>query len=479
MTQNINGVIKGAPTALESNQLFTDSLQLWVKQRNALINDQWKDLEKLAIAGLGDAYASYRQMMRTLGVQDQFSKEATENLSLFLKFHASQKDSRKEFFEEVKNQLLKIKPDTSPARLAAIDALGEGNLSHNLILESFKGREVENTEAVNRAIDSTVALATRSLVALTHANYNLHYKELEEYPFALHEDELIEHFSSNITEFEEGLKSYLKELHSELGKKRSVQTAAEALAAHIEDALPEFGRLQASLYLYIAALKKVNASASTIEKAGRLSLRASSATRSAFSSHASAFYLSLQTKAADKDPKAKQLLDQGDKQFETSFFNGKDTNLAQVPGTASGTYIEVQGFVHALSARRDGDNKLLSTVTLSNLNGTDEVHAVGVFVQLRNIGLQEGAYCKLSGTWQKNSNINGGNPAIEIEQLRLDELGKKSWKDQFEDLSDRFVDRWPGGLNISYGISPHVSGGPEGDSKILGAGELIFKPFYR
>jgi hypothetical protein len=98
---------------------------------------------------------------------------------------------------------------------------------------------------------------------------------------------------------------------------------------------------------------------------------------------------------------------------------------------------------------------------------------------LRNSGLQEGAYCRLSGKWKKQSTINKGNPAVEIEQLRINDIAEKSWKVKFTDVADKFVDRWPGGLNIAYGLSEHFSGGPEGTSKQLGAGELIFKPFYR
>ena len=54
----------------------------------------------------------------------------------------------------------------------------------------------------------------------------------------------------------------------------------------------------------------------------------------------------------------------------------------------------VRGFVSALTARRESDRKLLSLVTLTDASGSTQVELVGIFVQLRNTGLLEGAYCQ-------------------------------------------------------------------------------------
>jgi len=473
-----NAIVKGPPAALSSRSIA--SIELCIKQRSALIRDDWTALEKLSNQGIGDAYAAYRELMRALGAFDALSREMTGNTATLLKFRANQRDTRKEFFAEVKKELVRIAPDTSAKRLAALDALGKGRVAHNVIMESFKGRDLEDSQMVDGLIDSTVALFTRSLIAVTYANFNRHYKRLSTYPFKQHRDELLETFRRVINTFEKNLNANCKQLHAELSKHKLAQPAAERLAAHIEDALPEFGRVQASLYLYIDALKKVDASATLLETLGRLSAKGSELTRSAFAMHAAAYYLCLQSKAVKKDPKAEKILEGDPKQvYEASSPKGKDTKLIEVTNTPSGTYIEVAGFVSALTARRSMDRKLLSLATLTDTSGSAHMDAVGIFVQLRNVGLHEGAYCQCSGIWKKQSSVNKGKPAIEIEQLRINELAKGSWKVQLEDLADRFVDRWPGGLNIAFGLSPHVSGGPEGRSKRLGAGELIFRPFYR
>jgi hypothetical protein len=450
-----------------------------VQQRNALIRDNWKTLEKLASQGLGDAYAAYRVLMRTLGAFDALSREAIGNLEALLEFLVGHKDTREEFFAEVKKKLVTIRPDSSARELAALDALGKGKLGHNLIRDALKVRDPEDSQMAGGFIDSTVALFVRSLIALTHANFNRHYKKLATYPFERHEDELQEIFREVINAFEESLDENAKRLHADLTKHKLAQPAAERLAAHIEEALPGFGRVQASLNLYVDGLKKAHASAQLLETLGRLSAKASGLTRSAFAMHAAAYYLCLQSKAVTKDPKAKKILEGDPQNYEAPFPNGRDTELAEVKNIANGTYIEVRGFVSALTARRESDRKLLSLVTLTDASGSTQVELVGIFVQLRNTGLLEGAYCQGSGTWKTKSSVNRGKPAIEIEQLRINELAKASWKVQLEDLADKFVDRWPGGLNIAFGLSPHVSGGPEGKSKRLGAGELIFRPFFR
>lgn len=203
--------------------------------------------------------------------------------------------------------------------------------------------------------------------------------------------------------------------------------------------------------------------------------------RSAFALHAAAYYLCLQSKAVKQDPKAKKLLQGTDTPpYSTAFPNGKDTKLKDVQGVAEGSIIELRGFVSSLTAKREGaERKLVSVFRLTDRSGSVEVDAVGVFAQLRNVGLLEGAFCQCSGSWRRQSTLNGGKPALEVQQLRIDELSERSWKVRMHDLSDRFIDWWPGGLNIAFGVSPHISGGPEGGSKKLGAGELIFRQFYR
>jgi hypothetical protein len=471
-----NEIVKGAPGTLSSRP--SDSIRLMVMQRDALIRDTWTDLEKLSNQGIGHAYSAYRELMRTLGISHAVHRQANEHLATLLKFHAGDKETRREFFAEIKKELLKNAPAASARQLALLDALRKKTLAERL--EGLEEDKPGNSVMDDVLINSTVGLFTRSLMGLTHATFNKHYKKVALNPLEEHRGELQEAFQQVINAFEESLDANAKRLHTEVTKHRPAQAAAERLATHIEDALPEYGRLQASLSLYIDGLKKAQASTRVVETLGRLSAKASALTRSAIAMHAAAYYLCLQSKAVRKDPKAERLLEGSPHQrYETPLSTGRDTQLADVKSIANGTHIQVGGFVSALTARRDSDRKLLSLVTLVDASGSAQVEVVGIFVQLRNVGLLEGAYCQCSGTWKTKSSLNRGKPAIELEKLRINELAKKSWKVQLEDLADKFVDRWPGGFNISFGFSPHLSGGRQGQSRRLGAGELIFRPFFR
>lgn len=480
MALQLDGIVRGAPADLQATSRLTSLIQLWVQQRDALIRDNWERLEELASQGLGDAYAAYRTLMRTLGVVDALSQEAAENLANFLTFHASQEETRREFFAELKRQLVKLRPSLPAKDRAALDELGEGKVAHNLMLDRLKARESEDSDTVTREIDSTVALFNRSLVALFYASYNKRYKELGSHSFESFGDRLLGDFRLLIGQFEQGIDTHAKRLHKALNGGKGFHSAAEQLAAHIEDGVPEFGRVQAALNLYVEGLRKADAPSNLLDRLGSLAVKASALSRSAFAMHAAAYYLCLQSKAVEQDPKAKRMLEGGDSQpYAMSFPNGKDTKLKDIQDVAEGSFVELRGFVTSLTAKRDPDRKLISILTLADRSASVEVDAVGVFVQLRNGGLLEGAYCQCSGSWRKHSSLNSGNPALEIQQLRIDDLSEGSWKVQLHDLADRFIDWWPGGLNIAYGVSPHVSGGPEGGSKVLGAGELIFRQFYR
>jgi hypothetical protein len=480
MALQLGGIVTGAPADLQANPDLPSLIQGWVKQRDALIRDNWERLEELANQGLGDAYAAYRTLMRSLGAVDALSQETNATLATFLTFHASQEETRREFFEELKRQLVQRRPNLPANDRAALDELGEGKIRGNLMLRRLKATESQESDTDTRAIEYTVALFNRSLVALFYASYNTRYKELRPQSFENFGDRLLSDIQAQVDGFEQGIDARARSLYKALNDGKGFQSAGEQLAAHIEEGVAEFGRVQAALNLYVEGQRKASAPERLVDTLGRLAVKASELSRSAFALHAAAYYLCLQSKAVEQDPKAKKMLQGPDTQpYASAFPNGKDTRLKDIGSVGEGSFIELRGFVSSLTAKRGADRKLLSVFTLTDRSGSVEVDAVGVFAQLRNVGLLEGAFCQCSGSWRKQSAINGGKPALEIQQLRIDELSERSWNVQLHDLSDRFIDWWPAGLNIAYGVSPHVSGGPDGGSKKLGAGELIFRQFYR
>jgi hypothetical protein len=478
-TKILDAVLKGAPPVLKGYTIFTEAFQLMIKQRGALIKDAWNTLTTLANRGLGDAYGAYCEIYRNIGVLEAQAKEANEAQAAFLKFHASKKETRAEFFSKLKEELLKKQPDISDDWLNALDALGQGNIKNNFILESLKNREVKSPEMINSAIEATVALAVRSMMALTHAAFMRHYKKISKYPFVVHKDELTEISESEVGDFEEVLENAIKQLYENIEAKSSIQSSCRQIRQIVEQSLPSFGRLQATIRLYVESLK-TDGTETLSEKAGKVAARAGDLTRFAIAAYAASYYLEMNSKVPSNNPKIKKVLEPASSvKYDTKFPKGKSVQISNIENAADGDFVQVTGFVESIKIRKEGD-KLLSQITLMDPSTSAKVEAVGVFVHFIHVGLQDGAYCILNGIWQSQSDINKNKPAIEIDKLNIGDLSKKSWKILFLDLADDFYDRWPGGCNISYGLSRHVSKIVDGEeSKILGAGELIFKPFIR
>lgn len=480
MPQHFSGVIKGIPRRFDGYDAAVDILRQLVRQRDALIDDDWQKLEELANEGTGKAYGTYREMIRSIGVRYHLNQEANLVRANLLKSHAKDKKTRKEFFAEVKNRLLGMQADIPAAYLAAFDKLGKGKTSKNVWIQNGEEVDVEDRHMVASSIDAIVALASKSLVALTYANFQSHHKRMAKYPFEVHDAAWLKSIEALVEAFGSSLEAGTKHLYDSIRKAGAVVPACEALSGSIEAQLPEFGRIQATLRGYMTRLGEKPETHRLQVAAGKLSAKAGRLTRSAFAAHAASYYLALQSRAARRDAKANAALKPAaGLRFETKFPSGKVTEISRAGLARNGAYLELSGFVQKLSARKGGDGKLISYFTLHQPGKDATADVVGVFVQLRNMGLQEGAYCSVSGTWRRNSTLHRGKPALEAEKLRINELSRKSWTVLFHDLADKFVDRWPGSLNIAYGLSPHVSGGKEGQSEILGAGELIFRSFIR
>lgn len=480
--QNFKAIIEGVPSLLNGNSIYTFALHLMVDQKNALIADDWDTLEELANQGIGFAYSTYKQLQRHSGNLQSNLSEANEGFAEMLTFHSNDEGTRDEFFSTVKEELLKIKPDISEDFLEGLDDLQNGKLADNPLFNMLKSVEsiATDSDMESDTIDITVALAVRSLMALTYTEFHRHNEAVADIDFSTYGDNFYNYIKSTVDCFYEELESSMKMIHGSLVMGLSPVAAADELADKILNALPTFGRVQATIRNYALSLKNAGKGMAS-EKAGEIAVISGDLTRSAFTAYAAAYYLSLQSSVANQDKKVKDVI--GKAQFlsyDTAFPNGKDVEISKVNTLTDGEYVEVAGFVDSIEVGRDNDNKLITQITLHDPSSNSKVVAAGIFVHLRHIGLQEGAFCRLSGVWQSESGINKNNPAIEIEKLSISELASKSWKILFQSSVDKFVERWPGSLNIKIGLSHHVSDAEnETESLILGAGELIYKPFIR
>ncbi len=482
MSATFSPIIEGFPSTVNGYSIFTETSTNMVDQRNALINDDWSTLEELANKGLGIAYGRYREIRRsTLG------KDLSANADSFAKNliqHAGDEDTRKAFFDKVKEELLNIDPNVDPNLLEGLDEMSVGNTNNTPINTLLEGTDFNATDEtmITDTIEGVVGLATKSLMALAYANFHQHNEFISEtQSVAAHGDEFLDLLIEPVDSFEGDLSAHLKGLYSDLVTDKGVSQGAEKIMQFLEENLPEYCRTQAVIRQYAIALKDAGRGTAS-EKVGALAVRAGDVTREAFAAYSSAYYLSLQSTVGTGSKKARSILKKSNSySFDKSFPNGKNVSIAKVDDLNDGDYVEVIGQVKSIETGRDSDDKLVTQVTLYDPSSKTEMTAAAVYVHFRHIGLLEGSYARVSGTWKSGSVINHNNPALEIEKLSVNELSKASWRIAFLDLSDKFVDRWPGGFNIQFGVAPHIST-PEGDdseSEILGAGELIFKPFRR
>ncbi|MFT5731085.1 MAG: hypothetical protein ACI8PB_005278 [Desulforhopalus sp.] len=483
MVDNYNFFIEGYPSRISDDSIFVDAINLMGEQRSALIEDEWKKFEDLGNLGIGQAYGRYRELKRSLTESDN-SKALNADFIELLKMKSTDIENREEFFSDMKGEMLRRDPNTDPLILDALTKMSQGEEGEE-VLNLIKS--VDNSFSYagkyTLAIDGTVSLAVRSLMALTYSNFHFHNEFLKDSQLVgPHKEEFLELLYIPVNTFQYELDKRMKQIYQHLVSGLSPVTASEELAEYVEESLPKLGRIQATTRLYAIALKEAG-KGTLSEKAGTLCVIAGDLTRQAFAALASAYYLSMESMLETPSTNVKNILKKSSSlAYDTGFPNGKNIQISKIDQVSDGEYIEVSGFITSIDALREGaDSKLISRITLFDPSSNTSVIAIGVFVNFRHIGLLEDTYCNLSGTWQSTSNINNNNPAIEIDKLAINEFSKTSWAVSFLDLSDKFVDRWPGGDNIRYGLSPHVSAFEDGEdeSRVLGAGEIIFKPFMR
>lgn len=483
MSKQYRTIVEGIPPSLKGYSIYTKALHLMVDQRNALIADDWETLRDLANQGLGLVYTSYKEILRKLGRSYAISSEVNKEFKILLESYAENPETREEFFRGVKDGILNLDPNINQEILDGIMAMAEGKLEKGnpvtTMLDTLPER-MESHEVTEIAINATCALAARSLMALAYTNFHQHNKTIAQVDFSLLKEDLLNSVKKEVETFEAELDAYIKKIYEDLVSGESPEIGAENLIRLIEKLIPRFGRIQATIRKYALTLKATG-KGSTSEKVGNLAAMAGGLTRTAITAYSAAYYLSQQYNAVNKSSKVKALIKQAPRiGYDTGIPNGKNTEISKVGQLNDGDYVEVAGFVDSIQTGRDSDDKLITQVRLYDPSSKSSVVTAGIYVHLRHLGLVEGAYCRVSGNWQSQSGLNNGNPAIEIQKLPINDLSKKSWKIAFLDIADKFIDRWPGSLNIQFGLSPHKSYVEEGiASEILGASEIIFRRFIK
>lgn len=483
-------LIKGSPPVLNGYGNYTKAIDLMGEQRQLLIADNWAELERLGYEGLGYAHASSVELSSKMGIAYYHQLNANLAFANTLEDHAKDEEDRAQYFgnmiADIQNAMLEIEDAEILANLqqkiTSLEALKEGNIKNNALLEYLRSTTYELNAMDQTAIEAVAALSMRSLSAICHYNFeqqsaiveNQNLVSLEKTPFG---DEL----AAELETYKQELQNQLKEIYLAVVGEKNISLAIQQLIAYLEGKLPQVARTLATVAAFATQLKNSGKGGAS-EKIGKIGAQGGDAYREGLAAMAAAYYLALENQAVEPAPSVLHLLKNSHLMaFDVLLPNGKDTEISKVNTLDDNDFVEVAGFVTDIQTGRDNDDKLITQIELHDPSSNSTVTAAGVFVHFRHLGLLEGSYCNLSGFWQSTSSINKGNAAIEIDKLSVKELAKSSWKIAFLDLSSKFYARWPGNYNIQYNLAKHISAIPDGESEsdILGAGELIFKPFIK
>src|SRR5829696_1550306 len=279
-------LIEGRPAYLAGYTLYTEALQVMVDQKRALVADDWARLTRLANEGIGQAYGAFTEMARTVGVLDSLATAVNKEFAELLAAQARDEETREAFFAKVK-EVMAAAPDMPPAFIEGVDEFRQGKVTGNLLYEALRGGgpEVEDSDKIRDAIDATVALATRSLMGLTFADFQRHHETLLAIEFQPAGEMLGAALEQHVSAFREELDTGIRALYSAAAAGSPPDSVAHALVRKLEDSLPAFGRVQATIRRYATFLRDEGRGTAS-EAAGRLGALAGDLTRAAFASYA-------------------------------------------------------------------------------------------------------------------------------------------------------------------------------------------------
>ncbi|BDS10624.1 hypothetical protein [Aureispira anguillae] len=472
-----NPILEELGTSIDGYELYSKAFELMVAQRTALINDDWEQLEKLTKNGLYQAFANWQMLYKQPTSKPLRSfNDLAQRMKKDLEGYLATENDPTSIARKLKAQVLAAIPDIDAASLKKVEEL-DLDYFFEEDLAALDDAQIED-DNIRKGIEGTVGLAAKSIIALGQVSFYTYSALAKEENYEIYDfNVLLKNIQAALKTIEQDLMLILRTIYANQLTGTAASLNAQKFISKLENWVPKLGRMQAISRNYALFLKEKK-KGTKAEQMGRLSAIGGNLLRAIYTTFTAVYYCSLEEKLTVKSEKNQQFIKQTPKVgFEFSFPNGKNVELAKLKEEQDGNYVEIAGFVKSISTRRDADGKLLSHLLLEDPSSGAEIDVVAIYAHLVHLGVHGGSYCQLSGSWRKASAVNMGNPAVEIEKLAINKLAKESWVVLFFDLVDQFIDRWSGGLNLQFGIAPHVSAF-EGDneSSILGAGELIFQP---
>ncbi|MCO1336371.1 hypothetical protein MO867_18725 [Microbulbifer sp. OS29] len=492
------------------HRLFTEALSI----QKSLLSFSWSQLEQQARRCLGIGYAEFRNLQcradNTFKLQQIDHRMGLEFLFVLRGIAIS--DSREQFVANLQEKLLQS--DTNDrldrllvkteemlgtevpesmveklrARLAGIETRADIQTS----MESLASGEIENInfldaylpnkkKPINPGLDSGIdAVSTclcRGLMALVHAQFNNALKVGgHKSEFAAEDITAVKSVTRGFSDF---LQGWQKQIYSALlvGDPKSITNTSILFAGEIERKIPSLAGAAAAIQNVIQSLLQRN-SGGLAERLGDIAVDTHFLIRKAIASHVACYRLAASTNGLDTPKDIKNLQKNiTSMTFTTRLPNGKNVELAKLNNDLDGEFVEIRGFVKEVSSPPQEGGMLLSHLKLQDPSSDAEANAVVRFSHLPHAGVTKGAFCRLSGIFNKSSSLLSGREAVEVDALSLADLGKTSFDIAFMRLASRWFQPWRSNANLYWSLGAHSS--EEGIVDSQGAAELLFTPLIR
>ncbi|WP_120633268.1 hypothetical protein [Ruegeria sp. EL01] len=364
---------------------------------------------------------------------------------------------------------------------ASVAMLEEGKTKDVPLLELYSFRlAASQADQIKAQSDLVLSCLSRGLLARVHAEFHLSQRTNRAPSRSSDIDRHHQATEAVLVNAERWLERGQRRIYCALAGQESADhtaRAAMALAVEIERRLPIFVRTQGAIRQTMLFLRDDGKGAAS-ERMGRLAARAGMLTREAIASHCASYRMALHALSLHPPEEVDALM----RRTETTAFdgplpNGRDVPLKDLDAVNDGDFVEIEGFVRSLEALRLGDGKLVSRVVLHDPSSDTTANAVAIFAHLPHAGVTLDSFVRANGLFKAGSTLFGGEPAVEIDALALNDLGQSSWRVAFLGLADRWFEPWRNGANLIWSLGPHGLG--DDDEMRFGAGELLYLPLFR
>ncbi|QFU08706.1 hypothetical protein PARPLA_02351 [Rhodobacteraceae bacterium THAF1] len=364
---------------------------------------------------------------------------------------------------------------------ASVAMLEQGKTKGVPLLEPYSFRlAASQADQIKAQSDLVLSCLSRGLLARVHAEFHLSHCTNRAPSRSSDIDRHRQATEAVLEDAERWLGRGQRRIYCALaGQKSTDQTAraAMALAVEIERRLPIFVRAQGAIRQTMLFLRDDGKGAAS-ERMGRLAARAGMLTREVIASHCASYRIALHALSLHPPEDVDAFLRRTDTTaFDGPLPNGRDVALKDIDATQDGDFVEIEGFVRSVEALRLGDGKLISRVVLHDPSSDTTANAVTIFAHLPHAGVTLDSFVRVSGLFKAGSSLFDNEPAVEIDTLAMNDLGRSSWRMAFLGLADRWFEPWRNGANLIWSLGPHGLG--DDDEMRFGAGELLYLPLFR